>query len=347
MSLLGFGLASPLVFLMYAASIYHESVLWGLALSIAFSSVLLANIESSNRLRANLPLLAAIGGATLLARVTYGAPLYLILLFIAGTLILEVSRQKPNEIVRETGRTVLLLLPAGATLLFQLWYNYDRFGSILTFVDYGAMDFMANDAPTMEILRESGSFNARRIFSAFNNYLGIRSDFISTGFPWFRIASPVYPEAELYPLIFKSYLISLSVSASWIVASSALGAYWLFDRGRSALVRLCALAFFLEVLLVSSYFIMEERYLVDYFPFLIFSFALFLGEAATRSPLRGRAPDILTVLIFAIGVSSIATLGSSLSAIPRGGPALSSEYKELWKQRFKTVDAQIAELRGD
>ena len=122
--------------------------------------------------------------------------------------------------------------------------------------------------------------------------------------------------------------------------------FWLVRRGEPGLVRLCGLAFLLEVLLVGGYFIIEERYVVDWLPCFVFAYAVFLREAATRFPLRGRAEDLATALIFCTAVSSIVTVSSTLSAIPLSGPALSSEYKDDWTRRFRAVDAHLGRSRG-
>ncbi|MBW2388232.1 MAG: hypothetical protein JRG89_07310 [Deltaproteobacteria bacterium] len=68
---------------------------------------------------------------------------------------------------------------------------------------------------------------------------------------------------------------------------------------------------------------------------------LFLAETSMRGPLRGRAQDIATVLMFAVAVSAVVTISSTLSAIPLGGPAHSSSYKAEWQERFRAVDARM------
>jgi len=138
----------------------------------------------------------------------------------------------------------------------------------------------------------------------------------------------------------------LSAASSWIVLGGGVGTCWLLVRGRSAMVRLCCLAFFFQVILVSAYYIIEQRYALDLFPFLVFVYAAFLTDAAARPPLRGRALDLVTILIFSVGISSVVTVSSTLSAIPVSGPALSSQYKAEWSQRFQWVDDRMPAGRG-
>jgi hypothetical protein len=346
-AMLGFGFASPLVFLNYTASIYHESMLWGFAGSLAFTALLLPRIDSPEALRSALAPLATIAGATLLARVTFGGPLYLILLFVAVWLLREASRVSRRELVEEAQRSFVHLLPAAVLLLVQLWYNHDRFGSIFIFVQYDLMDFMRNDAEAMAILADKGKFNLERLAPAMSNYFGLKPEFIAQQFPWFRIAPPSYPDAGLYPRLFDSYLISLTLSASWLVLGAGGGLAMLVRGRRSPLTALCALAFFSQFLLISAYYILEERYAVDLLPFLIFCFAILLSEIASRGWLVGRAKDVVTVLIFTVAVSSIVTTMSTLSAIPVSGPGLPNAYKVEWGERFNAINARVSALRGN
>ncbi len=346
-SVLGFGLASPLVFLSFAASIYHESMLWGLAGSLAFMALLLPRLDSPEALRDALPGLATVAGATLLSRATFGGPLYVILFLATAWLLIEASRVSSQELIAEARLCIIYLLPAVFLLVFQLWYNYDRYGSIFTFVQYDWMGFMARDPEAMSILQEKGKFNLQRVLPAMSNYFGVKREFFSSEFPWFRIVPPHYPDLDLYPRLFQSYLISLSVSASWLVLGAGFGLLHLLRGRRSPLTRWCALAFFAQFLLVSSYYIMEERYAVDLLPFMIFGYMIFLTDVAGRGLLAGRSKDVVSVLIFFVAMSGIITSTSTLSAIPVSGPGLPNAYKAEWGERFRAINASVNSLRGD
>jgi hypothetical protein len=345
-SLMGFGFGTPLCFLMYAGSIYHESIVWGLAGSVWGIALLLSILGSRQSFAMKLTFLAVVTGATLLARVTYGAPFYLILLLIAGDALRRAARDPDVQIAGEAAKLFACLTPAGVMLLIQLWYNFDRFGSIFTFVDYEHLAFMRNDAAAWTILQEAGTFNPKRMGPAFYNYFGVSRDFFSSSFPWFELARPEYPDWGLYPRLFKSYLVSLSLASSWIVLGAAVGSGYLFARTSSWIVRLCGIAFLLEIGLVSSYYIMELRYSIDFFPYLIFAYAFFLASMGARQPLRGRGQELASVLLFSVALSCIVTVSSTLSAIPVSGPATTRAYKEDWAERFRAIDRAVAGLRG-
>ena len=345
-SLLGFGLATPLPFLLTQGSIYHESILWALAGSICFVAVVVPRLHAPDLLRGKLLLLSTIAGATFMARVTYGAPLYLILLLIAGAELLRRLRADRREVRGEIARLFVVLLPAGLTLVFCLWYNFDRFGSVFTFVDYRLLGFMRANPSTLEILDQTGVFNLRRLLPALDNYFIPSAEMISRNFPWFRVTLPQYPDLGLYPRIFHSYLVPLSVASSWLVLGGLVGMGYVFRSAGRKFGGLCLLALLTEALLICCYYIMELRYEVDLIPLFVFGYGAFLAEVSTRSPLRGRAQDLVTLVMFAVAASAIVTLSSTLSAIPMGGPAHTSSYKAEWRQRFRAVDVMMPGRNG-
>ena len=338
-SLLAFGLATPLPFLMTQGSIYHESILWAFAGSICFGAGVIPRLHAPELLRQKLLLLSTIAGATFMARVTYGAPLYLILLLIAGTELVRRFRADRQGVRGEIANLFVALLPAGLTLVFCLWYNFDRFGSVFTFVDYRLLGFMQANPSTLEILDQTGVFNLRRLLPALDNYFIPSAEMVSRNFPWFRVTLPQYPDLDLYPRIFHSYLVPLTVASSWLVFGGVVGMVYLFRSARRKFGWLCLLALLTEALLICTYYIMELRYEVDLIPLFVFGYGAFLAEVSARGPLRGRAQDLVTIVMFAAAASAIVTLSSTLSAIPMGGPAHSSSYKDEWRQRFRAVDA--------
>jgi hypothetical protein len=208
-SLLGFGLATPFTFLMNAGSIYHEPILWGVAGSLCFVAVLVPGLAEPEELHKKLPLLSFIAGAAFLARATYGGPLYLILLLIAASHLMDRVRSAGVKLGAVLGELFVRLLPAGLMLLFQLWYNFDRFGSALTFVDFGLSGYVQADPATVQILDRAGVFNLARVIPALGNYFIPGAEMVSREFPWFTIVQPQYPDEGLYPRIYASYLMPL------------------------------------------------------------------------------------------------------------------------------------------
>ena len=328
-SLVGFGVASPLLFLVNAASIYHESIVWALAGSLCFCAIAAPRFGDTPALIEKLGWLSAIAGATLLARVTYAGPLYLLLLFVAF---------RGWRAGSSLGLLFVRLLPAGLCLLFQLWYNFDRFGSPLTFVDYSLMGFMRADPSTLEILGRTGDFSGARILVALINYFVPGAGQFAGSFPWFRLAPPVYPDAGLYPRIFTSWVMPLTLIASWAVFGGLAG--WILAlRDRTQRLHLVfGAALLLQALLVSAYYIMELRYEVDLLPLFVVGYALFVANLGAPGFFTSRVQDMLTVLIFAVALSSIVSVSTTISAIAVGGPAHPKEYKQSWDARIDAVN---------
>jgi hypothetical protein len=343
-SVLGFGLATPLAYLMHTGTIYHEPIIWGLCGSVWGIYFLFRLLEPIIDSAPAIDLrslfgLSSVAGATLLARVTYGAPLYLVLACVCGFALYEALRDEARDVRDAFARLAIGVTPAVACLLLQLWYNFDRFGSPLTFVDYQYVAYVVNDPQSSGVMQRTGPFDLGRLWNGFVNYFGFRAANFHGDFPWVRVAHPSYPEADLYSRIFRSHLVSLSVVSSWIVAGASIGAFHLFTRPASLLARLCGLAFLVQLVVVMSFFIMEQRYSLDFFPFLIFAYAYFLAGAATVRPLRGRPKDLATVLLFLVAISTVATLSSTLSGITSSGPGLPEEYRARWGERFERVDS--------
>jgi len=343
-SVFGFGLATPLTFLMYTGAIYHESIAWGLCGSVWGIHFLFRLIEPEADSAGGIDLRALLGlstvaGLTLLARVTYGAPLYLVLALVCGFSLFRSARVDPRGLRIELARIAAGVLPAALGLLFQLWYNHARFGSPVTFVDYQYVAYVVAHPQSWEVMQRTGPFDLARLWNGFVNYFGVRGAYFHGGFPWVRIVTPSYPEADLYARVFRSYVVSLNVVSPWIVAGAAIGAVRLFARPAPWIARLCGLVFGVQLVVVMSFYIIELRYALDFFPFLVFTYAFFLSGAAARRPLRGRPKDLAALLLFLVAISSVNTLSSTLSGILASGPGLPDAYKVEWVERFRRVDA--------
>ena len=166
---LGVGLASPLAFMMVAGSIYHEAPLWALATSLWGVHFALVLSRAPERPGGAFFGLAACAGAALLSRVTFGLPLYGVL-GVAGLMAMLRARSDgtpplPVQLLRLT----LWSSPAIALFGFQLWYNFDRFGSIFTFIDWTGLGYLVEDEVSWRIFQEAWTFNPARIPTALIN----------------------------------------------------------------------------------------------------------------------------------------------------------------------------------
>jgi hypothetical protein len=341
-SIFGFGLGSPLAFLMFSGWIHHEAVLWGLCGSTWALYFMLSALRSEGRALPQLFALSFAAGGALLARVTYGVPLYGVLALVSWSCWRRAAR---------TGRNAawigLCLLPATAMLVFQLWYNFDRFGDVTTFADYQRLEYLVENEESWLSFEQWGAVNPLRLPTGLWNYLGVQLDYFWADFPWIRVARPSYPERNLYPQMFQSYVISLSVVSLWLVLPGALGCAFLIFRSKDRLLKLCALCLLSQVLLVGSFFIMEQRYAADLLPLLIFGYAYFLGSVYLHRPLQHARRMLANGMLLAVVLSSIATLSSTVSVIPISGKAVMPGYKMFWSQRFQRINREIERISGN
>src|SRR6266550_4075947 len=81
------------------------------------------------------------------------------------------------------------------------------------------------------------------------------------------------PDSEVY--------ISLLWSSSWLVFAAVTGLVCLFRSKAASLFEWgIAVALFMQVLCILSYFLLAQRYSTDLYPFLIFCLVIFLGSGA-------------------------------------------------------------------
>src|SRR5258707_3199082 len=157
---IGFAFGSPLLLLLGNLSIYDEAIIWGLALSLGaiFFAFRSRQTEGSALTHALLGFSPCAAGA-LLSRVTFGAPLILIVPFLALRLPLG------NRIINLTA----LVLPLAAALIFYISLSYARFGNV-TGVHF---DYYI-DPVHSEFAHKFGVFSPRRLPYSFADYFSLR-----------------------------------------------------------------------------------------------------------------------------------------------------------------------------
>ncbi|MEZ4754031.1 MAG: hypothetical protein R3A13_06925 [Bdellovibrionota bacterium] len=79
-----------------------------------------------------------------------------------------------------------LVLPAALGFIFQLWYNYARWGSITTFVDMTVYQNFLDNPPQLAHLLKIGLFDLSRIISTFKAYFGLILVIFLWNFPGFK-----------------------------------------------------------------------------------------------------------------------------------------------------------------
>jgi hypothetical protein len=342
LSLAGYGFASPLLFLMSCGFIYHEANIWGLCLALwgVFFTLRLLWREGSQS--ANICGLSAASALTLLSRVTFGVPLYLIVTvfclaelanYAAGVRGSLLQRYLPPRFLLRQG---LLIIPAIAALAFQLWYNHARYESIFTFADYS--HYTASlDAERHSISEIGGMMNLSRIPFGFYNYFRIKHDNFMARPPFFRLRAVTDFTPGTYPRGFENgpmmNVISLLIVSPWLVAG-ALGGLWYLAKGqRSLLWWACFGAFFVQLLFVTSYYWIATRYSSEFLPILTFLLALFFSKIRAAE-FKPQAVVFGLLVLF----GTVTTPLSTLEYVTHYRSGIPDDYKELLRKTFHKLD---------
>jgi hypothetical protein len=313
---IGFGLGTPVVYLVSCGRIYHESILWALCGSLwgVYFIVRLATGQASTR--HGLLGLSASFAVTLLARVTFALPLALALVVLtaralAGTFAVSKARTK-----RASAALLLALAvsPTVAGVGFQLWYDYDRFGSIW---DINRINSYVHPE---EI---GGTFNLRRVPSALNNYFGLRADSLPSRFPFFRLAYVRYGNKALF-FDWREEALSLTLGSSWLILGAVLGALALLRRPRSGWTILIVLCFAVQAIIISTYYFVTERFAAEYLPFLMLLYSVYLA-----APTERRVPhhDLSAVVLVLAVFSTLMTVGGTIQWNQAVNTDVPTEYK--------------------
>lgn len=323
-SILGFGLGSPILYLVSCARIYHEAVIWGLCWEL-WGLYFLLLIHQGALTPGRLALLSACAAAAFHSRVTFGFPVYLILLVVllerARPIVsrLQDSGQRASA-VRETLGLALALSPAILGVIAQLAYNAARYGSIFP---YGRDCSLYMSRAKIEAF--GGRLNPWRIPSALFNYFGLRADYISPQPPYFHMRTVRYFDEAIFSPT-KEETFSLAVSSPWLLIPAMLGALWLFRKRGSLCRRMVFSILLAQALVVSSYFLVTQRFSAEFLPLLSYAYAHFLGTIDSR----GRSAAALiwfgSALVF---FSALASMGSALDwALNFTGP-MHSGYRDF------------------
>jgi len=298
---LGFGLGSPLVYLISCSRIYHEAIVWGLCGSLWAIYFAIRILSGSISKRKGFLGLSVSFGVAVLARVTFSIPIAVII----AVLLLRELLTGPHPQQARRGRLVgvagllFALSPAVVTGLFQLWYNHMRFGSV-----WKSLDFKATYVHPEEI---GGVVNLARVPSTLLNYFGLTSASFFPIPPYFQLAPVRYLDDSIF-FGWKEQTLSLTVGSSWLVIGAVLGVAALVRRWRPW-ETLVALAFLPEVALIATFYFVTQRYAAELLPLLVFLFTVFLIETRQQGRPAGRfAWFLLGLAVF----SSVVTVASTL-----------------------------------
>lgn len=329
---LAFGLGTPLFYLISCGRIYHEAIIWGLAGSTWGIFAIVGLLEKLISPKLALVTLSIAAGIALLARLTFGAPLYGLLLIGFIGYVFAGGKGQRNSLIKKLLVAATCLMPALLAGLFQAWYNYERFGSALQTMDFSATYFNTADF--------GGTLNLRRLPDAIINYLGFNWSCFSKFPPFFLMAIVSYATPSLF-FDWREPTFSLLLGSSWLLFGSFCGGL-LIIKERSFLRALALIVLFSQAICIFSYGFVTQRFSAELLPLLIFCFAFFLKS---RWPTHRPMIAVLSTL----AISSIITTTLSTISWHILFAAPGTDIPQEWPSRLRSYffSKQFYDLKSD
>lgn len=329
---IAFGLGTPVAFLVSAPYIWHESMVLALAASLwALSFLLDARIGRRLGPATWLGLGCAIGAAYL-TRLTFSVPylatvaaLYA-LAFGAGRALPWLDDPELTGALRRGVNSGCLLVPLAFAVLFQGWYNVERFGSPFVYTSHASLLSYAV-YPELGAQHEAvGTFNVRRVPGNLRHYLGGHGR-IDAKPPFVHLADNEGLEDDLYLPGYREWNISLWWVSGWLMLGAAVGGWQLVRQRRGPELAL-ALTFSAQFGVVLSYYWVSHRFSAELLPGLCLLFALWLHGAKVPS----RAVQVGFGLLLAVSIAF--TLASTLSWQVESNWGAPDTYRSALRERF-------------
>src|SRR4029079_16875398 len=311
-SLVGFALGSPLLLLLGNLSIYDEAIIWGLAWALAALYFALRSRQTEGfALTRSLLAFSFCAGAALLSRATFGAPF----LLIAPLLAIRLFRRQP------TRNITALLLPLGTAFVSYMFLSYARFG------DFSGMNMRYNINPVQrDFAVKHGLFRIERVPYSFADYFVLRSPKLQREAPFLKANRKDCDHETLYVMPFTETYSSLLWSSSWILLGAVIGAAMLLRPGdANGVDRAIAAIFLLQVIVILSFMGLAQRYLAEFFPFLIFAFLIFLRQGKIAFQLRYLLIGLVVVSILINSLTTVSWLVEADMNVP-------AETRAKWNQ---------------
>jgi len=290
-------------------------------------------------------------GFAFLARVTFGIPLVIIIGFMSvfvllqgwGKQSLETIAQKllqdmETKSCRPIGLFACIALPAFVCVSFHLWYNYSRFGSIFEFSDYRYYWEYINDPTKLAYLEESGLWNVRRIPISIANYFGIFPRYFTSNAPFIHGGKILYLSKDLYPY-YSEWVVSLFYAALWLMPGSLAGIVVLIKNGKDKILSAAiGLSLFLQWFFILLFPFITQRFSLDFFPFLLFAYSLFLCKLELKPVLEKRLRLLKIGFLLSCVFAILVNISSSLSISAFANWGVPNDVRESLREKLSSFD---------
>jgi hypothetical protein len=305
LSLIGFGIGSPILFLIVRSWIYHEAIIWGVLFLLIGIYFILPCLKGNNLSYFELFGLSLSAAFALLSRVPLGVVGYFFTILV---LFKEVNYKSKDKFFR----ILLAILPALVGAGFQLWYNNERFDSYFKFKDEDRYIGNLNNEYGMREYKRTGMFNVKRIPIALKNYFGFRKDYFSDRPPFIIVRKADQGSANLY--WYLEYCISWAVVSPWLIFSGLLVLIYLTLNYQANLVQiLITSALSIPAIITLLFWCITQRYTADFIPLFIFLYLIFISNLGNEKFYKSYTSKFVFVnaalCVFSALTTFISTLG--------------------------------------
>jgi hypothetical protein len=324
-------LGTPLAFLVSMPNIFHEAMAWGLCGTL-WTLLATLNLSIHPETRAhNMRIFAISFGVCLLSRLTTAIPAALLMpfVFIRYVRLETLEGRAPLRVARKLSVPCSLIL---ISCVFQLWYNYARFGSVYAFRDLTKYFF-----PKTHL---GSDFSLFRLPDALINYFGLSDRYFVSLPPFVRMATTLYQRPELFVQVWREQVISLSLSACWLIIPGLVGALYSLWRPCQSLARAALAATLFQALLVMMYFFVCQRYAAELVPFFVVGLCVFLSVFRLH---RAWLTTLAVTSAFSILVSVTSAIRFNMVSNAPISPTL---YERLNWLFFPQIAAAIADSKA-
>jgi hypothetical protein len=135
-----------------------------------------------------------------------------------------------------------------------------------------------------------------------------------------------YHHESLYVMPFTETYSSLLWSSSWVLLGAAIGAAMLMrPKCADGMDRAIAAIFLLQVIVILSFMGLAQRYIAELFPFLVFTFLIFLRQGKIAFQLRYLLVALVVVSVVINSLTTVSWLVEADMNVP-------AETRAKWNQ---------------
>lgn len=302
-------LSGPQLYILGAASIYHEPILWSAAMAAGFNLILIrAGFGKGSLCTYDLVLLATFAGLALNTRVSISVSLYLgTMLLVARTARLKYIARAPGRAARLSSTIMPPIVILGLAVLVACIINLGRWGNPLTFADFRYYDFRLNVYTNLaQVLHTYGEFNVGRIW--------IGALYYGTGIPYLVKNMPPFAEFLHARIIdIEAPPITPILTNPLTIILAGIGLYrvcWKPELTTRcvAILRLGLLGHTAAILLILAAMTFTLRYRFDFAPFMTLAAFIGYSSISVTASASGKAERkwarILPVVLCVFGILS-------------------------------------------